>query len=133
MHGSFFIKSKSHIRGQGCPSCNNKEARWKKEHYKNKITILYYIKIGKYYKIGLTKRNVIKRFGTEKEIKKNIEILNVWEFKNGGIAFELEKECLDATKKYSTNIKILKKGGNTELRTENVINIIKPIIENAFN
>ena len=99
MHGSFFIKSKSHIRGQGCPSCNNKEARWKKEHYKNKIIILYYIKIGKYYKIGLTKRNVIKRFGTEKEIKKNIEILNVWEFKNGGIAFELEKECLDATKK----------------------------------
>lgn len=133
LHGSFFIKPKNHINGQGCHHCVNKEVRWTKEHYKNKITILYYVKIGKYYKIGLTKRNVIKRFETEKEIKKNIEILNVWEFKNGGIAFELEKECLDATKKYSTNIKILKKGGNTELRTENVINIIKPIIENAFN
>lgn len=133
LHGSFFIKPKNHINGKGCPNCVNKEVRWTKEHYRNKITILYYIKIGKYYKIGLTKRNVIKRFETEKEIKKNIEILNVWEFKNGGIAFELEKECLDATKKYSTNIKILKKGGNTELRTENVINIIKPIIENAFN
>ena len=43
-----------------------------KKYYKNKITILYYIKIGKYYKIGLTKRNVIKRFETEKEIKKKI-------------------------------------------------------------
>lgn len=70
LHGSFFIKPKNHINGQGCPHCVNKEVRWTKKYYKNKITILYYIKIGKYYKIGLTKRNVIKRFETEKEIKK---------------------------------------------------------------
>lgn len=133
LHGWFNINAKRHINGHGCVLCLNKDKRWTKKYYDGNKTILYYVKIGKYYKIGLTKRTISKRFETETDLRKNIEIINKWEFKNGGIAFEIENECLIATKKYSTKHKLLTRGGNSELRTVNVYEIIKPIIENAFS
>lgn len=133
LHGWFKINAKKHINGHGCVLCLNKDKRWTRKYYDGNKTILYYVKIGKYYKIGLTKRTIHKRFEGETNIRRQVEIINQWEFKNGGIAFEIENECLIATKEYSTRHQLLARGGNSELRTIDVYKIIKPIIENAFN
>ena len=70
--------------GHGCPKCGIENGhkklklRWQKgdfipayhdrNTYKNRKTTLYYIKINKLYKIGLTMTNVKTRFG--RDIKK---------------------------------------------------------------
>lgn len=131
LHGLFYQRAVNHLRGNGCPLCAQKELRWSRKAYNNKETILYYVKIGTYYKIGLTKRSIIERFSNE-TVKDTVEIIATWNFKNGGIAFELEQECLKATKHFATNVVLLRKGGNTELRTKDVLSIIKPIIEEPF-
>lgn len=121
-----------HLRGTGCPHCNMKELRWSRKFFENQKTTLYYIKINNLYKIGLTKRNIEKRFETETLIRRNVTIISLWEFKNGGIAYDLEVECLKATKEFAIKTELLKKGGNSEIRKVDVLSIIKPIIENAF-
>lgn len=131
LHGEFKQALVNHLRGNGCPLCAQKEIRWSKAYYTDKETTLYYVKIGNFYKIGLTKRNIHKRFSNEK-VKDSLEVLQLWTFKNGGIAFEIEQECLKATAQYATNVVLLRKGGNTELRTIDVLSIIKPIIEEPF-
>ena len=131
LHGLFYMSAISHLRGSGCTLCTQKELRWTRKAYDNQETILYYVKIGTYYKIGLTKRSIIERFSNE-TVKDTLEIIATWNFKNGGIAFELEQECLKATKQFKTNVLLLRKGGNTVLRTKDVLSIIKPIIEEPF-
>lgn len=122
-----------HLKGTGCTQCLRKELRWSRKSFENQKTTLYYVKINNLYKIGLTKRNVFKRFETETLIRNSVEIISLWEFKNGGIAYDLEIECLKATKEYAIKTELLRKGGNSEIRKENVLHIIKPIIENAFS
>lgn len=131
IHGLYYQQAINHLRGKGCSLCSQRELRWSRKAYDNQETILYYVKIGTYYKIGLTKRSVVERFSNE-TVKDTLEIIATWQFKNGGIAFELEQECLKATKQFKTNVVLLRKGGNTELRTKDVLSIIKPIIEEPF-
>lgn len=131
-HGKQVQSLRGHLRGTGCVECNKKELRWSRSSFENQKTTLYYVKINNLYKIGLTKRNVFKRFETETQIRRNVEIISIWEFKNGGIAFDLEIECLRATKQYAIKTELLQKGGNSEIRKQDVLHIIKPIIENIF-
>lgn len=133
IHGQQIQTVRGHLRGKGCTDCIKKELRWSRTYFKDQKTSLYYVKIGNLYKIGLTKRDVQKRFETETLIRQNVEIVSIWEFKNGGIAYDLELECLRATKQFAIKTELLRRGGNSEIRKQDVLHIIKPIIENAFH
>ena len=98
-HGIQTQKAGNHLKFNGCLLCQQRTKRWSKAFYRNKITTLYYIRIGNLYKIGVTTRSINKRFETEPGIRKQIEEIQIWEFKNGAIAFDIEQECLKATKK----------------------------------
>lgn len=94
------------LKGTGCPNCA-------KYGFKpDKPAILYYIKIGIYYKIGITNRTIEDRFRRDKD--KSIEILKIIEFSNGYDARQLEKRIFE---KHNPIIAdgYLKSGGNTEL------------------
>lgn len=94
-HGSYFQTPTAHLSGQGCPSCANEKSMYDK--YKNKTTILYYIKIGDFYKVGLTQTSVNKRF--IKDIKRgiNIQLLSYSIFDDGYEALLIEQRILDET------------------------------------
>lgn len=94
------------LKGQGCPSCAQYGFK------PDKPAILYYIKIGTYYKIGITNRSVQERFKNDRD--KSIEIIRLINFDKGSEAKALEKKIL---KDYPPIIadNYLKSGGNSEL------------------
>lgn len=119
VHGNFLQYPTNHLRGNSCPDCviagfNKKEK-----------AIVYYLKIyhqdKTYYKIGITNRDITKRFST-KEMKK-IEVIKIWNFEYGEDAMNFEREILN---KYSifrcNNLNILTTG-NTELFSKNVLQL----------
>ncbi len=83
-HGSFHQTPVNHLHGSGCPDCALTGFN------QSKPGILYYLKdiVTGYYKIGITNRTIKKRFGTK---IKDIEILKIWEFKDGSDVYELEQ------------------------------------------
>jgi hypothetical protein len=93
------------IRGLGgCPHCDKRGIPHK----------LYYIKIGIYYKIGITRRTVKIRFTLDKD--KPIKILNLVEYPDFPSAKIAEKAILKQYEKFKVtdNPKYLT-SGNTEL------------------
>lgn len=128
-HGIFAQNMYKHLFGNGCPECAKQNRGFKRRFYKDRPTMLYYIKIAGLYKIGLTQEGLKCRYRKSD----NIEVLATWEFNQGTIAFDIEKECLKATKhlKY-LGPTVLERGGDSELRTKDVLGIIKPIIEEPF-
>lgn len=101
------------LKGQGCPSCADYGFNT------SKPALLYFIKIGEYYKIGITNRSVAQRFSRDKD--KAIEILREVHFQTGAEARIEEQRLLKKYEKYRTTvIGYLKSGGNTELFREPV-------------
>lgn len=94
------------LKGQGCPNCAVYGFS------QDKPAILYYIKIGMYYKIGITNRNIQARFKRDKD--KPIEVLKVIEFNTGREAMDLEKRIFQEHPPLVVD-GYLKSGGNTEL------------------
>lgn len=94
-HGIFYQTPSSHLSGSGCPDCATKKSMYDK--YKNKPTTLYYVKIGDYYKVGLTQTSVDKRFA--KDIKQgiNVQLLSYLTFDDGYEALLEEQRILDKT------------------------------------
>lgn len=94
-HGEFQQKVSNHLSGSGCPNCATKKSMYDK--YKNKPTTLYYVKIGDYYKVGLTQTSVDKRFA--KDIKRgiNVQLLSYLTFDDGYEALLAEQRILDKT------------------------------------
>jgi len=95
--------------------------------YKDKETILYYIKIIKdnltLYKVGVTlfkqsiENSMKKRFGKELDF---IEVLETKVFQDGAKAFLLEQNIINENWKYNyKGVKMLA-SGNTELFTEDI-------------
>lgn len=108
--GKIFIKEPhSILKGTTC-GCKAKNKRiYSVKTYKNRRTILYYVKVDNLYKIGLSiwendlgaKENILrKRFGKKIYEKYNITILDYEVFDDGAKAFYLEKEILNTYKKY---------------------------------
>jgi len=116
IHGEFEQVAKHHLAGAGCYKCGNRNKKgWKEKDYKNIKTILYHIKIGELYKIGLTTKSVKHRYSRD-NIK--YEILDEIIFEDGAEAYRTEQEYLQKTKDftyYGDNILL---AGNTELRTK---------------
>ena len=132
IHGVFSQEPAGHYNGQGCPKCAifKRVETSKYNTYKNKPTILYYIKIGEFYKIGLTQSSLKSRF---RSLFKDIEIIKTWNFEDGWNAFKLEQYVLKKTERYKPLDKNLPiNEGKTELRTIDILNEIIEGMENEI-
>jgi len=97
--------------------------------YKDRKTVVYYLKVNNRYKIGIcmmqkykTEKEAILKGRYSKDIRNglNIEIINYKLFQDGAIAWDIEKIILKKYKKLrSLNEKILI-SGNTELFNEDI-------------
>lgn len=129
IHGTFIQNIHHHLQGSGCPKCADINRRKK---YFNEPTTLYYVKLNEnLYKIGITKNTIEQRFKTEPNVK-NVEVIKEYKFSTGKIAYQIEQELLEATKQCSVQTNILN-GGNSELRTEDVLHVISPLVETPFD
>ena len=111
----------------GCVGSGNSEKK-----YKNRRTILYYLKVDSIYKIGLTiwetnmkaEEQILNvRYGRKVYDGLNIEIIDYEVFEDGSMAFRLEQKILNEfnDKKYkyiSDNMNFFP--GYTELFSENI-------------
>ena len=114
-HGDFEQSAQSHLVGHGCSKCANRGFD------KLKPGILYIVKIeydsNTYYKVGVTNRNVDKRFASETKVK--ITTVYEEEFALGFDAYIMEqiiiRNNLDNLYKGE---RFMKTSKNTELFTE---------------
>jgi len=131
-HGDFTQRLQEHYGGKGCIQCGIEVGRsWSRTAYKNKRTSLYYIKINsEYYKIGITRQTIKKRYCME-HVK--IDIIKEFIYEDGSEAFDIENKILKELSAYrAKNLKVLKHGGNTEIFTSDVLNKIEEIIKKGL-
>lgn len=108
IHKSYFEKMPNHhLNGQGCPECSSSGFK------KNQPALLYYLRVGGAYKIGITNRSVLARFSSDD--LKIIKILKVWEFENGRDALAKEQWILKTFKNAKYSGAPLLSSGNSEL------------------
>lgn len=90
----------------GCPKCSVTGFN------PGRPATLYYIKIGKYYKLGITNKSIPERFKADSDK----EIIILWQkhFENGTNARQKEQEIIKQFQTCDVG-KYLKSGGNTEL------------------
>ena len=127
-HGEFIQSTHNHLLGNGCPACAREKTNYSK--YKNQKTTLYYVKINElFWKIGLTKKSVEKRFKKEIESGVNIDLVFTKEYSDGYQAFLIEQEVLNQTIEYKvTKNESPITGGWTEIRNINIEAHIKNLI-----
>ena len=86
IHGEFYQSMSSHKRGNGCRKCNYSDgiynltlAERNKEKWKDIKVFVYLIKCYNnkelFYKIGITKHNIEFRFGSDKHMPYNYDII----------------------------------------------------------
>lgn len=127
-HGLFIQRAISHYRGSGCPICGNTKSNFEK--YYNQKTILYYIKIDNYFKIGLTKSSINERFNRENV---DIDVIDAWTFENGMDAFNIEQKILQITVNDVVPLnEVPIEIGKTELRIHPFHDIIINYIEENY-
>lgn len=113
------VKPHDILNGSGCPVCASMGFN------RGKPAILYYVKLTykntSYYKIGITNKTVSQRFlGEPHEVK----ILLEKHYERGAEAEAAEQLLLSEYKDLlAWNPRFLRKGGNTELFKEDVLNL----------
>lgn len=125
IHGDFSQNPSSHLQKVGCPDCNSgyyslKRAERHKEKWEKIPAILYFLKIKtedeEFYKIGLTKKTIDKRFS-----KDNFQIDVLREYNtNLYNACVLESVILHENKQYKYEPKTIF-GGHTECFTKDIL------------
>lgn len=130
LHGDFLQKPNHHLSMKsGCPECAKENNNITKRLDLKAPSSLYYIKIFSnnkiYYKIGVTKEDILYRFRGEKKNGVSIEVLYQEYFKIGGEAYKKEKEILEKYRKYLTKDKPLYRKGNTEVFDKDVLGLDK--------
>lgn len=107
------------LRGSRCPECA------KHGFNPEKPAILYYLKVDEYYKIGITNNTVAKRFFLPED-KEKITVLFEKHYERGQDARDQEKAILEEFADYRIHVPgLLRGGGNTELFTEDVLQLDK--------
>ena len=122
-HGVFLQTPSNHLAGKGCKQCT---VKWSATPYP---TLLYYVKITTptgelYYKVGITKFTVAKRFTYELNHGFTIQVLYSTKFLSGYTALDYEQTCLKRFShlRYKGTSEILHKGaGDTELFTADIL------------
>lgn len=94
-HGIFMQEPTAHKCGSGCPQCAFEKTNYSK--YKDKKTLLYYVKIDDYFKIGLSQRSVDIRFCKDVRNGVAVKTITTIEFDDGWEAYLLEQQILNAT------------------------------------
>lgn len=135
-HGDFNQIAVTHTQGSGCPKCVQSKFNRPKD-YKGKPTILYYINIAGYYKIGITTTSIEDRYRKDIKLGMKYTELKKWKFSNGEIAALIEKKCLEETIKYQllshkerTIIPTTK--GSSELRARCILQTIEKNLKGDY-
>lgn len=120
LHGEFEQAPKHHLQGANCPSCSTYGFN------PNKPAYLYYLKVTTndgqiLYKIGITNRTVNERFNLTDLAK--IEIVKQKLYENGQDALDWETKLKRQFKEYQYKGPNILSSGNTELFTEDIINL----------
>lgn len=132
IHGVFMQRPDDHKSGYGCIYCAREHNGFRKSRLKNKKTILYHIIINDIlHKVGISTTSIKDRYRREKNI--SYKIINEYIFEDGEIAYEKELEILRFTKDYKYIGQDILKGGNTELRTIDLTEIVKNIVNKENN
>jgi len=108
-HGIQEQRLDAHLNGHGCRSCNC--VGHTKEYYRNKQTLLYYVKINNLYKIGVTIHDIHIRFNNSD----NVILIESWIFEDGAEAFIIEQNIIKNNVKNKYFGENVIKSGNTEL------------------
>lgn len=122
IHSTFTVTPNAHLSDKtGCPSCSVGGS-----FDPSKPGYLYYLKVTTddgqiLYKIGITNRSVEQRFSLT-ELSK-IEVIKLRLFDNGQEARDWETKILRKGKPYQYKGPNILKSGNTELFTEDVVDI----------
>ena len=129
------IKPDHVLSGHGCPRCANNRSTLG-DYGDDTQTKLYYIKITKdnviAYKLGITKLRIRDRFQGEKSDKR-IDIIRLWYFNTREEALKEEQRLLRFFNKSRYKSKpLLKRGGNSELFTYDILNLDKGINQNGL-
>lgn len=130
IHGKFHKSAQKHISGQGCPICTTDALKLegklpggycetifaRNDELKNKAGIIYYLKIGKLFKIGIT-TDLTQRLRTLKnKFCSNIELIDYRKLPLYE-AYTLEQSILTDYKEHRTFTE-----ASTELFVKNVLN-----------
>ena len=102
------------LSGYGCPSCSSTGFK------SDKPAVLYYVKLGDYYKIGVTNRTVRARFAQDKD--KPLIILQETKYSTGAEAKVEEQRLFNLFPPINVP-GYLKHGGNSELYDYDVLNL----------
>ena len=91
-------------------------------------TTLYYVYFPDTgaYKLGITIKTISKRFAGTNIPK--YSIIKTWDFPEGKLAYSIEQKCLKATEALLYNKVPILPAGNTEVRSEDIMSTILPII-----
>ena len=117
VHGDFSQVPNNHLQGAGCPSCAACGFD------RNKPGKLYYLDLGNgLYKIGVTNRDVRKRFSFTDRLK--INRYYQWEFTIGEECYQIEQRILKDYKDSLYKGPDILQSGNTEIFTIDIYNDI---------
>lgn len=106
----------------GCKVCATSKKLWTEDRYENLPTMLYYIRIGELYKIGLTRKTVASSFYKELSEGYDIEVIFTILYANGAEAFKEEQRIKSLYREFRyKGEKVLINGGDSELFTMNVL------------
>ena len=124
-HGVFEQPASNHLRGCDCIECSYEINVFKRDFYKNKRTLLYYLKVETenqtLYKIGITIHNVKERYRKELSNCKITILKETW-FEDGALAFDEEKRIIKENRKYKyKGEKVFNGTGTTEMFTKDVL------------
>ena len=119
-HGEFVQEANAHMRGVGCASCAAYGFDPKAP------AVLYYVRVddrsfGPLYKIGITNRDVLKRF--ELSDREKISVLRTWHFDRGRDARIREQEILKEYSRQRYDGPDVLVAGNSELFRTDVLQL----------
>lgn len=121
-HGLFEQTPNNHLSGKGCQQCKYENTGWNYHLWENAGKTsnnfdsfkLYIIECWndteKFYKIGITFNEVIKRFNTKTKMPYEWKVINIIESDNAREICELEHELQRKNKEYSYTPKIFFEG-----------------------
>lgn len=116
-HGDFSIKANNHMSGKGCRLCAFDYNTFKRKDWiKNgKVGIFYilrcYNEFEEFYKLGITKQTIFKRYNQKEKMPYNYEIIKEIKSKDLGYIWDLEKKFKHKKKKQRYN-PLIKFGGS---------------------
>ena len=109
------------LQGVKC-GCKNTENKF--SFYEGEKTLLYYIKVNQYFKIGIAKfkdninKTIKNRYSADNKV--HIEILKTKIFEDGKEAYIKEQQIIEKFSKYKYNGDKILRGGNTEIFIKNI-------------